>query len=47
MTNQNNGYNHNLIDYGSVTNIWNTNGGKILKCQQEIWHRGLNKNQEY
>ncbi len=30
-----------LIGYGSVEDIWNVNGTKILKYQQEIWHDGL------
>jgi len=30
-----------LIGYGFVEDIWNVNGTKILKFQQEIWHDGL------
>jgi restriction system protein len=32
---------NNLIGYGNVESIWNTNGTKILRYQQEIWHEGL------
>lgn len=32
-----------LITYGPITSIWNVNGTKILKYQQEIWHNGLNE----
>ncbi len=31
----------NLIGYGRVEAVWNVNGSKILKYQQEIWHEGL------
>lgn len=30
-----------LIGYGKVENVWNANGTKILRYQQEIWHEGL------
>lgn len=30
-----------LVGYGFVENIWNTNGTKILRYQQEIWHEGM------
>jgi len=32
---------NNLMSYGSIEKIWNVNGTKILKFQQEIWHDGL------
>lgn len=32
-----------LINYGHISAIWNANGTKILKYQQEIWHKGLNE----
>lgn len=31
----------NLIGYGFVDSIWNANGTKVLRYQQEIWHEGL------
>lgn len=30
-----------LIGYGNVETIWNANGTKILRYQQEVWHEGL------
>lgn len=30
-----------LIGYGKVENVWNANGTKILRYQQELWHEGL------
>ena len=30
-----------LIGYGTVENIMNVNGTKVLRYQQEIWHEGL------
>lgn len=32
-----------LIDCGYISNVWNANGTKILKYQQEIWHKGLDE----
>lgn len=29
------------VGYGRVEGIWNVNGTKILRYQQEIWHEGL------
>jgi len=32
-----------LIGYGPVMDVWNVNGTRILRNQQEIWHSGLNE----
>ena len=31
------------VGYGSITDIWNANYTRVLRCQQEIWHYGLNE----
>ena len=43
MSNLNESVNDNLIGDGPVIAIWNVNHTKILKYQQEIWHKGLNE----
>jgi len=31
------------VGYGSISDIWNANYTRVLRCQQEIWHHGLNE----